>query len=442
MLSRDDARTLLEKVLSYRKTDEGEASLHGGRSGNIRFARNMPTTTGESESVSLKYTAVIGRKVGSASTSDIDEEGLRDVVRRAENLARLAQDSPEYMPRLGPQTYVDAPEWDEGATLISPNDRAAVARRAIESARSNDVMAAGFYTHDASFSALANSRGLFAYTRSTSVDYMLTMRHEGGNGSGWGAGSSHRPSGVDADLLTRRALHKALASRNPVELEPGVYPVVLEPSCVGDMLQLLYWSLGRRGADEGRSFFADGEGGTKLGRELFDRGITISSDPASTIAPSTPWGDDGVPLAKTTWVEKGVLKNLAVGRYWAEKKGIAPLPFGTNIVMEGMDGGVDDLVAATDYGLLVTSFWYIRGVDPRTLLHTGLTRDGLFLIEDGKLTRPVVNFRWNESPVSVFAKTEMLGRAERVVTREGNPPMIAPPLKVSEFRFTSLSPST
>lgn len=442
MLSEAEARTILENVLSYRTSDEAEASLSGGVESNIRFARNLPTTTGASETISLSYTAVFGRRVGSASTSEMDASGLRSVVERAERLARLAPESPEYMPRLGQQHYLQTPGWDQQAFDLTAEDRARVARGAIESARSNDVMAAGYYSHGGSFSAQANSKGLFAYNRATSVDYTLTMRTNEGNGSGWAAAASHRSAGIEPASLTARALRKALDSRNPAQLDPGTYPVVLEPSCVGDMLQLLYWSLGRRGADEGRSFFSNGENGTKLGQKLFDDRITIWSDPTNAMAPSSPWGDDGLPLSKTTWIEKGVVRNLSVGRYWGEKKGIAPLPFGSNILMDGGEGSVDDLIAATDYGLLVTSFWYIRGVDPRTILHTGLTRDGLFLIEKGKVTRPVVNFRWNESPASVFAKTEMLGQAQRVVTREGYIPTVAPPLKASEFRFTSVSPST
>lgn len=442
MLSESEAKELLDRALSFRTSDEAETSLSGSDEANIRFARNMPTTAGRSESVSLGYTAVIGRKVGSASTSDLDDHGLRSVVERAESLARLAPESPEYMPRLGPQKYMATPAWDQGTMGLTPADRAAVARAAIEAGRSNDVTAAGFFNHGGSFSARANSNGLFGYDRGTSAEYTLTMRSSEGNGSGWAAAASHRPSGIDAASLTARALRKALDSRNPVQLDPGVYPVVLEPSCVGDMLQLLYWNLGRRGADEGRSFFSSGNGETKIGQKLFDERITIYSDPANALAPSTPWGDDGLPLSKTVWIEKGVVKNLSVGRYWAEKKGLNPLPSGSNVIMDGMGGSVDDLVAATDHGLLVTSFWYIRGVDPRTILHTGLTRDGLFLIEKGEITRPVVNFRWNESPASIFAKTEMLGRAERVVTREGSMPTVAPPLTASEFRFTSVSPST
>jgi predicted Zn-dependent protease len=442
MLSRDDARSILQKALSYSRSDEAEATLGGGNSANIRFARNQPTTTGSGETAELSYTAVFGKRVGSASTSDLEDGGLRNVVKKAEELARVAPESPEYMPRLGPQKYLETPTWDKSANEITSGNRANIARAAIDAAKGAGVEAAGYFEQGESFSAIANSHGLFGYSRGTSVDYSLTMRSSDGNGSGWAAASSQRRGGVVTETVTARSLRKATESRNPVQLEPGEYPVVLEPSCTGDMLQLLYWNLGRRGADEGRSFFSNTENGTRIGEALFDSRISIYSDPTHRDAPSTPWGDDGLPLARTAWISEGVLRNLAVGRYWAEKKGLPVIPMGSNVIMEGGSASIDDLVASIDHGLLVSSFWYIRTVDPRTILHTGLTRDGLVLIEKGKIPRPVVNFRWNESPASIFSKTEMLGVAERVVTREGNLPMMAPPIKASAFRFTSVSPST
>jgi predicted Zn-dependent protease len=442
LLTRDAAENILKKVLSYSKADEAEASLDGNASGNLRFARNMPTTTGRSENLSLSYTAVFGKRVGTVTTTDIDDDGLKRAVRRAEELAQLAPERPEYMPRLGPQSYLTSPAWDPSVARLSPTDRAEIAAHAIAEASSQNLHAAGYIENGESFQAQANTRGLFAFHLSTSIDYTLTARHEDGNGSGWGAASSHRRQGIDEASVTHRAVRKAIASENPTELPPGTYPVVLEPSAAGDMLNLFVGNLGRRSADEGRSYFSDPKKGTKIGEQLFGPDVTIYSDPTHPIVPSTPWGDDALPLERTVWVDHGTLKALSVGRFWAEKKGLSPLPSGSNIIMEGGTGGVDDLVAATEYGLLVTSFWYIRTVDPRTILHTGLTRDGLFLIEKGKIVRPVVNFRWNESPAALFKTIELLGKPERAVTREGNRPMLVPPIKAREFHFTSVSPST
>jgi predicted Zn-dependent protease len=332
--------------------------------------------------------------------------------------------------------------WDEETSKLSPDARARVAGEAIESARAKDLVAAGYYENGFGFSAIGNSRGQFGYIRSTRASYTLTVRTKDGSGSGWSAAESFRGGAIDSRRVTTRAIAKAIDSQKPATIEPGAYPVILENSATGDMLNLYRWSLGRRGADEGRSFFSDPTKGTKIGEKLFSDAITIYSDPMNPIVPSTPWGDDGLPLGRTVWVDRGVQKNLAVGRFWAKEKGLSVVPWGSNIIMEGQDHSLDDLIAAMDHGLLVTSFWYIRQVDPKTILYTGLTRDGVFLIEKGKIVRPVINLRWNESPVALFKGVDMMSRPERVVTREGNEPMLAPALKLKEFHFTSVSTST
>jgi predicted Zn-dependent protease len=256
------------------------------------------------------------------------------------------------------------------------------------------------------------------------------VRTQDGSGSGWAAAESFRSGAVDTRRITDRAIRKALDSQKPTPIEPGTYPVVLENSATGDMINLYRWNLGRRGADEGRSFFSDPVKGTKIGEKLFSEKITIYSDPMHPVVPARPWGDDGLPLGRTVWVDRGVQKNLSTGRYWAKEKGLQVVPWASNVIMEGEEHSLDELIASMDYGLLVTSFWYIRQVDPKTILYTGLTRDGVFLVEKGKITRPVIK------------DVEMMSRPERVVTREGNAPMLAPAIKVKEFHFTSVSTST
>jgi len=465
LLSRSDAEAIMKRALALSSADETEVTLGGNDERNLRFAVNEPTTNGSSSGLSLGVTCVFGKRVGSSRTTQLDEESIRTVVHRAEELARLAPENPEYMPRLGPQTYRTAsravrsadgdrralplsPQWSDEVAELTTESHARIASEAIEAARAQELQAAGFISSGSGFSAMMNSKGLSAYHPSTGASYSLTVRHGDGNGSGWAAREDYRGFGleVDGDLYelatVPRAIDKAVRSRNPEPIEPGSYPVVLEPSAVGDMLNLLSWSLDRREAEEGRSYFSKGEGTTRIGEKLFDDRVTIASDPTDPVAPSTPWGDDGQALQPTTWIERGVLKNLPAGRYWAARQGYAPLPFGSNLLMEGEDHTIADLIASTERGLLVTSFWYIRAVDPRTILYTGLTRDGLFLIENGKITRPVVNMRWNESPIAVLKGVEMMSRPARVVTREGNAPMTAPALKVKGFTFTSVSPST
>jgi predicted Zn-dependent protease len=442
ILSRQAAKEILDRALSKTKADEAEAALSGGSLGNLRFARNVPTTSGDSHSLTLSITCVFGRKVGTYSTTDMSDGAIAEAIRHAEELAHVAPESPEYMPRLGPQTYPESPASDRETPALGAIDRAAVAAQAIDAARAQSLTAAGYFENGDRFSAIANTRGLFGYHDATIAAYTLTVRSDEGNGSGWAGAESFRASTIDPRRITARAIDKALASRNPTPIEPGTYPVILESSPAGNMLDLFQWSLGRRAADEGRSYFSDPAAGSKIDQKLFGDNVTIYSDPSHPVVPSTPWGADGQPLSRTVWVEKGVLKNLATGRYWAAQKGLPPLPYGSNIIMEGEEHSLDDLVASTDHGLLITSFWYIREVDPRSILHTGLTRDGVFLIENGKIVRPVINLRWNESPAAIYKQIEMMSRPERIVTREGNSPMYAPALKIREFHFTSVSTST
>ncbi|MBV9848875.1 MAG: TldD/PmbA family protein [Armatimonadetes bacterium] len=443
-LTDDEARAILDKTTALSRADEMEVSLHSGVQGHLRFACNDPTTSGQADETRLHVTSVFGKQVGSISTTDLSDAGLQSAVQRAEDAARIAPESPEYMPRLGPQEYLAPPEWDEATARAAPDTRAAVAAEALRGARAQGVTAAGYLEDGHTLYALANTRGLRASHRATRASYSLTMRTEGGAGSGWAAAESFRLADADIDgrQIAARAMEKALRSQNPVTLEPGAYPAVLEPSAAADQVAYFLWSLNRRPADEGRSYFSDKEAGTKLGQKLFGDNITISSDPTHPLVPSLPWGEDGQPLAPRVWVQNGRLQNMIVSRYWAGQKGIAPVPGPSNLIMEGEERTLDELIAATDYGLLVTCFWYIRGVDPRTLLNTGLTRDGLFLIEGGRITRPVVNFRWNESPAALLAGVEMMSRPERAVGRETGCTALVPALKVRAFHFTSVSPSS
>ena len=441
ILSRSDAKQLLDRALSFAKADETEISISGGTEGNLRFACNTPTTCGIADSISINIVSAFGNKVGSFSTTVTDGAGLEQAVHRAEEIAKLSPANPEYMPRLGPQEYTETNAWDDATAKLAHAERVNISGGSIDDAARQDLTAAGYYEDNSGFSAVANSKGLFSYHRSTDVTYTLTVRTKDGKGSGWGAQNSFKASDIDGARITKRAIEKAMRSHDPQSIDPGAYPVILEPSPAGDMLNLFNGNLDRRGADEGRSFFSDTNGGTKIGATLFGSNITIYSDPSPPEVPSVPWGEDGLPLSRTVWVEKGVQKNLACSRYWAKQKGLAPLSGGSNIIMEGDVHSLDDLVAAMDFGLLVTSFWYIRQVDPQSILFTGLTRDGVFMVEKGKITKPVNNMRWNESPAAIYKGVEMMTKPERIVTREGNQPMLAPALKLKAFTFTSGSTS-
>jgi predicted Zn-dependent protease len=269
-----------------------------------------------------------------------------------------------------------------------------------------------------------------------------TVRTPDGKGSGW-AGAAHSDwRRIAPDDLAARAIEKARRSAQPTAIEPGRYTVILEPTAVGNLVQLIAFALNARSADEGRSFFTKPGGGNKVGSKVLDERVSLWSDPLDPEAASYPFTPDGLPVSKTTWIENGVVRNLSYDRYWAEKQGKTPTPFSGTLCMSGGETSLEDMIASTNRGLLVTRFWYIRPVDPRTILYTGLTRDGTFLIENGKITRAVKNLRYNESPIFMLNSLEALGKPVRVSASEDGSPwgaIVVPPIKARDFTFTSLS---
>jgi predicted Zn-dependent protease len=302
--------------------------------------------------------------------------------------------------------------------------------------------------------AVANNRGLFGYHRSTVWAYTTTVRTEDGTGSGWAGGAHNDWARANPRDMAATAIQKAQASRNPVAIEPGRYTVILEPTAAANLVQLLAGSMNARTADEGRSFFSKRGGGNKIGEQVVDPRVTIVSDPWDPDLLTAPFAGDGLPTRRVVWVENGVLRTLNYDRYWARRQNVEPTGAGGGggggggfggfggLKMSGGDASLDDLIRGTERGVLVTRFWYIRGLDPRTVLFTGLTRDGTFLIENGRITRGVKNFRFNESPVNMLVNLEALGRPVRVSASESGDigqAVVMPPIKTREFNFQSVS---
>jgi predicted Zn-dependent protease len=442
ILTRDEAEVLARRVLSFATADATRVTVTSGNRTNTRFAVNQVSTAGDSYNASVSIISQIGQRRGAVSTNRLDEAGLRDAVQTAERLARLAPEDPEGMPELGPQEYDESLGWSDATATLDPTSRAAATRQMTEPARAAGLVATGFLEANASATAIANSKGLFAYGRQTALALTTTVRTPDGTGSGWAGIAHHDWGSVDPAALSRRAIDKAKRSANAVAVEPGRYTVVLEPTAVGNLVQLLTGAMSARNADEGRSFFSKPGGGTKLGVKVVDERVSLWSDPRDREAPSPTFSGEGLPLRRTVWIENGVVKSLAYDRFWAQKQGKPPSPFPGTLRMSGGTASLDDLIASTERGILVTRFWYIRGVDPRTILYTGLTRDGTFLIERGKITQAVKNFRFNESPVFMLNNLEALGRPERVNSSESlgpGSPIVVPAIKVRDFSFTSLS---
>ncbi|MDX1721153.1 MAG: TldD/PmbA family protein [Salegentibacter mishustinae] len=430
--TKEEARQIMEKALSFSTADACVINMGGSESGNIRYARNTVTTSGHRSNQTLAVEASFGKKSGTATVDEFDDESLESVVKRAEELAKLAPENPEFMAPLGPQTYDESISFVESTANISPEYRAEVAAKSINPASEKDVTAAGFLNDSAGFSAMMNSSGLFAYNKSTDVDFTVTMRTNDGTGSGWVTRDYNDVKKFNPEEAAKVAIDKAVMSREARAIEPGKYTVILEPAASVDLLRNMSGAFNARTADEGRSFMSKDDG-TKMGEKIVDERVNIWSDPLHPDVPTSTWNGEGMPLKKMKWIENGVVKNLAYSRYWAEQKGVDPVPYPSNFIMEGGDASREELIKSTKRGILVTRLWYIRSVDPQTLLYTGLTRDGTFYIENGEIRYPVKNFRFNESPIIMLNNLETLGEQVRI---NGN---LIPYMKVRDFTFTSLS---
>ena len=436
ILSKDDAQTLLKRVLSYSTAEECAVALNGRTTGNIRYARNSVSTAGAADSITLTVESRFGKRAGIATCNEFDEATLRRCVQRAEEIARLAPESPEYVPLLGPQTYLNPPS--AATTLLTATTRALAAADSMNLCAAKNLTAAGFLDGGTRFQALRNSKGLEAYQQTTNTDFSVTVRTADGQGSGYAIADVTDPARLNAKALTQRAVDKALGSVKARAIEPGKYTVILEPAALmaGDDLSLLgglLYGLDARSADEGRSFLTKKGGGNRKGEKLFDERINIYSDPLSAEVPGNAFDSDGLPTKRMSWVEKGVVKNLFYSRFWAEKNKVAPTAFPSGFTMSGGTQSTAELIKGTAKGILVTRLWYIREVDPQTLLYTGLTRDGTFYIENGAIKFPIKNLRFNESPIIMLNNIEAIGRPQRLAG------CLVPPLKIRDFTFTSLS---
>ncbi len=439
ILSEAEAKALLQKVLRFSKADECEANLSGGERGNIRYARNAVSTSGSLINQNLVVQSSFGKKSGTATIDEFDDASLEKVVRRSEELARLAPENPEFVGVLGPQQYLKSNGFFQSTANITPAARAEAVAKSLQLVRDQKLTAAGYLQDQKGYSAMMNSKGLFAFYPGTSVNFSLTVRTEDGTGSGYVAKGFNDFSKLDTASATRTAIGKAAGSSGAKAIEPGKYTVILEPTAAAVLLENIFFNMEARSADEGRSFMSKPGGKTRMGEKMMDERVTLYSDPTHPDLPVSPWSGDGRAQEKINWVEKGVVKNLTFSRYWAQKKGVKAVPQPNNVIMAGGTASLEDMIKNTQRGILVTKLWYIRSVDPQTLLLTGLTRDGTFYIENGKIKHPVKNFRFNESPIIMLNNLEALGKPERVVSTESNINYLIPPMKIRDFTFTSLS---
>jgi predicted Zn-dependent protease len=392
-------------------------------------------------------------RTGSYGVNDLDDTSLRAAVLKSEELAAIAPPDPERMPSLGAETYTDTRDYDEVTAVARAPQMIPHVKTIIDASMKQKLVAAGLIERSYRVNAVANKAGLFGYHRSADSQLTTTIRMADGSSSGWAGQPSTKLSEIDSARLAATASEKCQRWRNPQKLDPGNYTVLMEPTAAGDLVRLMAGAFSARETEEGRTFLSKRGGGNLLGEKVFPEFVTLRTDPFDGRQPSLPWTGDLLPTRAIAWVDKGVIANLAYDRYWANKTGKPATPFtggrggggggfggggGGSLILEGGKSSMDDLIASVDRGLLITHFWYIRGVNQQTLQQTGLTRDGVFLIEKGKITTPVMNFRFLESPVRLLKNTRMLGPAMRVRGLEGGM-MIAPALVATDFPLPSIS---
>jgi predicted Zn-dependent protease len=455
MFTRDESQKLAQKVLGFSTFPECQVTITASEQAYTRFANNGITTA----SLNLRHNVAISvtrdARTGDMGVNDLDDVSLRAAVKKAEELAAIAPPNPEKLPPVGPQKFPATNDFDERTAFARAPEMIPHVKTVIDAALKQRQVAAGLIERSHRITAIANKAGLFGYHNSSDSQMTTTVRMPDGSSSGWAGQPSMRLSEIDSARLAATAIEKCVRWKNPQRLEPGNYTVVLEPTAAGDLVRLIAGAFSARNVEEGRNFLSKRGGGTLLGEKVFPDFVTLRSDPFDPRQPSSPWTGDLLPTSAITWIDKGVVANLAYDRYWAAKTGKQPTPGGGgggrggggggfgfggagSLIMEGGDATLDDLIASMDRGLLITHFWYIRGVNPQTLQQTGLTRDGVFLIEKGKITTPVMNFRFLESPVRLLKNTKRLGPAMRVRGLEGGM-MIAPALVATDFPLPSVS---
>jgi len=410
--------------------------------GNIRWARNDIATGGDTQSSRLSIDRVIRGASGGAYTNALTDDALLACVRRAEAVSALRNQSPD--------DYPDAPRpvhphtqpqlWFDGTVHVDDVAMTAVADRVITPAEAAQVSTAGYLQFDANGYSVVHSDQLFRYYPFTTVQCSITVRDPKNQASGWAGVDWNDWTRVNAEQLVHTALDKCLRSRNPVAVEPGRYTAILEPQAVCDLVAPLMEMLDREAAEQGRGPFADPlrYGYSRIGQRVVDPRITLGADPMDPDCGFVPFDWGGEPYRAVNWIENGVLKELAYTRGYGVQqlsKDVA-LPNSRAFRISGGTTSIDDMIAGTTRGLLVTRFNNNQILDMQTMLGTGTTRDGLWLIERGKITKPVKNFRFTESCLFVMNNVEQLGAPQRVY----HPwyPAVVPPMMVRDFSFTAL----
>jgi predicted Zn-dependent protease len=450
ILSKAECETIARRVKGFAEGGgDTYVQISSWWAGELRWGRNRVSLAGDRRNVAVYLNRTIRRALGVAFTNQLDDVSLQSAVRAAERSARFLPTGPQDLEKPRPTfAYATPAIWSDATYDQTAPESGQSARALIDPAEAEAMLSAGYLEVRAETTAHYPKDGPAMYAATTNAQCSMTVRDEKGTGSGWAGLSSYDLRAVDTQTLAKRALEKAVASRNPVSLEPGRYTVILEPQAVHDLVQwivnpIVLPTLSRDGAENGSGPFVAGSDNalglyrSKLGLKVVDERITISHDPMDPLLGVVPFDGEDEPYRPVKWIDHGVLTALSDPREYALRHLNDNLGYPNSGAyrMSGGETSIEEMIRTTKRGLLVTRFSNFGLLDGSSLLMTGLTRDGLWLIENGKITKAVKNFRFTESPLFVLNSLEQLG--EPVPVFSPGVPAIVPPLKARDFSFTS-----
>ena len=436
-LSEKQLGQAMQKVLATAKKLEPKAEvfvgLESARRAHVRYARNEVTTTGEIDEAGLTVSVRLGLKSATSSSNQTDDASMSALVERTVRLAKLAPEDPELMPVLGAQPVKrNELAFDPKVDALDAKGRAGIIKEAIAPGRERSLGTAGFLFQWSGLVGKASSAGLLQTHPATGLQLSVTARTASGTGSGRGQFHGRRLTGFDPGQVAKNACDTAKRSENPRKLDAGRYTVVLEPAATAILAESLLSAMDQRSADEGRSFFSK----VKVGDAAFSPLVSLRSDPRNARTPMLPFDGEGRPLEVQPWITEGKLEALAMSRFWAQKTKRAPVGGHGGFELAAGTTPRAKLLEGIKRGVLISRFWYTNWVDGQTLLLTGLTRDGTFLIEDGQVVAPVNNFRFNQSVADAFTKCDALSTE---LEAANDAETVTPAMRTHEFLLASVS---
>lgn len=431
---------LADRALELSDADQTEVLILASTSALTRFANNYIHQNVERTDTDIRVRAVVGRKIGVASTNEPSEEGLRSVVQRALELARHQKENEDFQSLPGPAAVARADAFVERTARCGPEERAASVGQVCDAASRAGLTAAGAFRTAFGEVAVANSLGVRGYHPDTTADINTVVMGE--SGSGHAERVSPDVGEIDGEEVAREAVDKALRAQNPRSLEPGEYEVILQEYAASDILDFLsYLSFGAQAFEEQRSFMAG-----RIGERVMGENVSIWDDGLSPETMPMPFDYEGVPKQRVDFIQAGVARDVVWDSYTAGKHGrqstghglpagntFGPIPM--NMFLATGDATLEDMVASTRRGIWISRFWYTRPVHPLNVVVTGMTRDGTFLIEDGKVVGAVKNLRFTQSYLEALNNVEAIGRAAPLLPIIGGVCRV-PALKIARWNFT------